>query len=145
MRRWIVAGLGLGLASGVLAAAGGREASMDLRLAIGTDRSVYGPGDSLAVVLTLTNVGADPVLLRFATGQRFDVELQDSAGRSVWRWAEGRMFTHMLGQVRVPAGDSVAYQAAAPAPAAPGRYVVVGRIPAMDRVLEGRAEITVRP
>jgi len=118
---------------------------MDGRLAIRTDRSVYAPGDSLVVVLTLTNPDADTAVLRFATGQRFDVEVEDSAGQGVWRWAEGMMFMQMLGDVRVPPGDSVAYRVAAVAPTAPGRYVVVGRIPAMDRALEARAEITVRP
>jgi hypothetical protein len=141
----MVVGLGFGLASGMLQGAGEREASMDLRLGIRTDRSVYAPGDSLAVILTLTNAGPDTVVLRFATGQRYDVEVRDSAGHPVWRWAEGMMFMQMLGQVRVQAGDSVAYQVAAVAPAEPGRYTVVGRIPATDRALEARAEITVRP
>jgi hypothetical protein len=145
MRRWIVAGLGLGLASGVLAAAGGREASMDVRLAIRTDRTVYAAGDSMVVRLTLTNRDADTALLRFATGQRFDVEVQDSAGRRIWRWAEGMMFMQMLGEIRVPPGDSVDYRVSAVAPAEPGRYAVIGRIPALDRTLEAGAEIAVRP
>jgi hypothetical protein len=129
----------------MLSVAGGREASMDVRLALRADRSVYAPGDSLIVVLTLTNPDADTAVLRFATGQRFDVEVSDSAGQRVWRWAEGMMFMQMLGEVRVPPGDSVFYRVPAVAPAEPGRYAVVGRIPALDRALEARAEITVRP
>jgi hypothetical protein len=145
MRQWMMAGLGLGLASGALCPTANRGDFMDVRLAVRTDRSGYAPGDSLVVVLTLTNPEADTAVFRFATGQRFDVEVRDADGQLVWRWAQGMMFMQMLGAVRVPPGDSVVYRVPAVAPAGPGRYTVVGRIPATDQALEARAEITVRP
>jgi Intracellular proteinase inhibitor len=120
-----------------------RESGMAVRLTVATPRPAYGPGDTIAVDLTLRNPDGPAETLRFATGQRYDVELWDEGDRPLWRWSEGRMFTQMLGQERLGPGDSLTYQVALPAPATPGQYRVVGRIPAMERPLEASVGIRV--
>jgi hypothetical protein len=144
MRAWPMMGLGLVLATGTLPGPAAREDSMDVRLSVRTDRSAYAPEDSMAVELILTNPGTDTTVLRFATGQRYDVEIHDTAGVVLWRWSEGRMFMQMLGQLAVPPGETVSFRVPARAPAQPGRYVLAGRIPVRGSpVLEAQVEILV--
>jgi hypothetical protein len=46
--------------------------------------------------LALTNAGKKNVELAFPDGQTHDFTVIDSAGREVYRWAEGRMFTQSV-------------------------------------------------
>lgn len=121
------------------------ENRMGPRLSVTTDRDGYRVGDTIGVTLTVSNPGPDTAVLSFATGQRYDMALVDAGGRLVWRWSEGMMFVQMLGAERLAPGDSLVYRERAPAPGAPGRYVVEGRVPATEGELVARADVTVTP
>jgi hypothetical protein len=149
MQTFLATGLTAGLVIGVAAGAAARPASrmpeegVEVRLTVSTDRPTYHPGDSVSVGLTVLNPGGPPATLRFATGQRYDVELRDEAARPLRRWSEGRMFTQMMGQERLEPDDSLAYRVTLLAPTTPGRYQVLGRIAALDQVLEASVAIRV--
>lgn len=69
--------------------------------AIGTDALISSfnvgvLGDSVSFTLVVSNGGEDPVVLDFATAQRFDFEVLSSAGAEVWRWSAERAFTQAL-------------------------------------------------
>ena len=51
----------------------------------------------------------------------------DSAGREVWRWSEGRLFTQAMQNRFVGSNDSVIYDEAWKA-AAPGKYTLVAQL-----------------
>jgi len=112
-------------------------------LAVTTDREVYGPGDTIALVLTMRNDDAVVVVLTFATTQRYDVEIRDRSDTMLWRWSDEVMFGQMLGEERIAAGDSLVFAQRCPAPTHSGRYQLIGRIPATDRAFEARTWIRV--
>ncbi|CAN5880469.1 hypothetical protein BH24GEM1_BH24GEM1_09260 [soil metagenome] len=116
---------------------------MDPMVAITTDREVYGPGDTVALVLTLRNDGAAAAVLTFATTQRYDIEIRDLSDTTLWRWSDELVFGQVLGDERIAAGDCLVFADQCPAPSHPGQYQVIGRITAMDRTYEARTRIHV--
>jgi hypothetical protein len=89
------------------------------------------------------NEDAAAAVLTFATTQRYDVEIRDLRDTLLWRWSEGMMFGQVLGEERIAAGDSLGFTERCPAPSRSGRYQIIGRIPAVERVFEARTRIQV--
>ena len=52
--------------------------------------------DKLRFALHVTNNTGKMLELQFPDGQTHDFTVQDFAGREVWRWSEGRMFTSAM-------------------------------------------------
>lgn len=98
--------------------------------------------DVTAVRLSFTvrNDGSEPVTLRFRTGQRaeFTAHVADG-GDPVWRHAEGRAFTQVLGSETLEPGESATYEGTWSDPPA-GTYRVVGELAAERH--EATAETT---
>lgn len=78
--------------------------------------------------LHATNTSDAPVVLEFASGQRFDFIVRDAGGSEVWRWSEDRMFTQALGQESIPPGETVTFDGTWPTQGRTGTYEAVGRI-----------------
>ena len=72
----------------------------EARLAVGvrTDREVYAPEDSMVVGYYLTNISDEPVTLKFASGQRYDLAVI-GPDDEIWRWSSERLFDQAFGQV----------------------------------------------
>lgn len=51
--------------------------------------------DSVRFTLQVTNSSAEPVTLRFSSGQSYDFSVRDGA-TEVWRWSGDMMFTQAL-------------------------------------------------
>lgn len=108
--------------------------------------------DEVALTLTVSNDGDEPVTLRFRTGQRADfaayaVEKTGEADASgppdpVWQHGAGRMFTQVLGSETLAADESVTYEAAWSDPCA-GIYRIVGMLTAEDSDVEAVANIDI--
>jgi hypothetical protein len=112
------------------------------------------PGIDLA--LTVANEGAEPVTLRFRTGQRADFAAYDAADRDdardgprddpeadpVWRHGEGRLFTQALGSETLEPGASATYEGTWTEPP-PGAFLVVGSLTAEAHDASAVAEVTV--
>src|SRR5690606_7162978 len=53
-------------------------------------------GDVVRFALTLTNESGRRLELNFPDGYTHDVTVLDAAGREVWRWSRGRLFTQAM-------------------------------------------------
>ncbi len=69
------------------------------------------------LALTVTNRGADPVTIRFRSGQRGEFVAygldDETAGsdRACWRYGDGKLFTQAIGEERIEPGSSATYEA----------------------------------
>ena len=66
-------------------------------------------GAEVGVTLQVANTAGKLVELDFADGQTHDVAILDAAGREVWRWSEGRLFTTAVQTKLLGADESTAY------------------------------------
>lgn len=98
--------------------------------------------DDVRFDFRVTNVGRTAAEVSFADGQTHDVAVVDEAGREVWRWSEGRLFTQSMQQHVVRAGDAVAYEATWERPA-PGRYTAVATLVSADFPVTHRVRFVV--
>lgn len=83
--------------------------------------------DGVEFALAVANPGKHRVELSFPDGRTKDFLVYDAAGREVWRWSRGRLFTQTMQNKLLAAGDSVVYTERWAAPA-PGRYMVVAQL-----------------
>lgn len=116
----------------------------DLAVAVTTDKETYAAGEPIALTLRIRNPTGAPVLLRFATGQRYDFVIQSASGDERWRWAAGRMFTQALGEQTIPPAWEIDYNERFVDRLAAGRYRVRGYVTAVGDTLEATAEVVVR-
>ena len=77
--------------------------------------------------LAVENPGKHRVELSFPDGRTKEFVVYDAAGREVWRWSRGRLFTQNMQTKMLASGDSVVYAERWAAPA-PGRYTVVAQL-----------------
>ena len=94
--------------------------------------------------LRVTNNTPSRLELLFPSGQTHDFVVVDSAGREVWRWSEGRMFTQVLLNRIVDSYGTLAIDASWQSSLPPGRYVAVASLLSENRPLEERVEFEVR-
>lgn len=84
------------------------------------------------------------VELTFPTGQTHDFVILDSAGREVWRWGSGRMFTQTLRNKLLGGGEVLEMEETMnrkPLPA--GRYTAKGFLTSANYPLVQEASFTV--
>ncbi len=90
-------------------------------------------------VLHLTNPTTQPLVLEFASAQRYDFEVRTPAGQTVWRWSTDQVFAQMLGQETIASGASRDYSATWQPGEHKGMFVAVGRVTASNRAIEQHA------
>lgn len=104
--------------------------------------------DGLELAFRVTNNAARKQELRFPSGQTHDFVVVDSAGREVWRWSEGRMFTQSLQNRILESNASLTWQArwrpAGGIGLPSGRYVAIASLLSENKPLEQRVEFAVR-
>ncbi len=115
-----------------------------LHVSLETDQVEYRPGQALRFRLRVVNPTAAAVTLRFNTGQRFDVTVEDRNGAVIWRWAEGKLFTQALGQETVGPGESLSYTAIFKGQLAPATYRARGDIVCAEGPLSATTTVTVK-
>lgn len=121
-----------------------RRQEQELNATLALERATYPAGAPVSMTLRVENPTADPVTLRFSDGQRFDFVIREAGGdEPLWRWSSGRFFTQALGEEVVPPGDSLVYEATMEEGLEPGRYAVVGVVPARERTLRDSADVEV--
>lgn len=98
---------------------------------------------SVRFTLNVKNASRKHVELRFPNGQVSDFAVLDSAGREVWRWSSGRMFTQGVQNKLLGSGQSVEADAAWNAGAKPGHYTVVATLNSANYPAEQRSEFLV--
>src|SRR3989304_9098443 len=85
-----------------------------LKVTLAADQPAYAPGEPITFTLRIVNATAKPIRLTFRTAQRFDLSMEASQGREVWRSSAGGLFAQVLGPetLGAPGGDLVAPGAA---------------------------------
>jgi hypothetical protein len=85
--------------------------------------------------LHVANRAEKNVELMFPSGQTHDFVVRDSAGREVWRWSEGRMFTQALQSKAISGGDEATYEEAWSAGTRAGRFTVEATLRSTNHVV----------
>lgn len=98
----------------------------------------------MRLALHVRNTGKKRVELTFPTGQTHDFVILDTAGREVWRWGTGRMFTQALRNKLLAAGASLELEEEiGRVSLAPGRYTVRALLTSQNYPLVQEAEFRV--
>ena len=93
-------------------------------------------------VLHVTNTSARPVTLEFPTSQRYDFIVQDGSAE-VWRWSGGQMFSQLVSQETLKAGETRDFSAKWDSETRSGRFSVLARLTASNRSIEQRADFEI--
>jgi len=103
--------------------------------------AVVAPGASLTLILTAKNEGKAAEVLRFRNGGRVDMQLITSAGKVIFQWSKGMMFTMALAAERLEPGVSKEWTVIAQLPAdlPTGQYTV--RLWSMASGLENSSSV----
>ena len=99
-------------------------------------------GSTVEFALGVTNAADHRVELRFPSGQTHDLAVLDAAGREVWRWSEGRMFTQAV-QTKLLGADEQASWGESWRPTGSGTYTVVATLTSDNFPVELRQGFTV--
>jgi hypothetical protein len=99
---------------------------------------------ALRFVFDLTNAGKKHVELAFPNGQQYDFAVQDSAGREVYRWGAGRMFTQSVQNKLIDGGKTLRFTERAETTLPQGRYVAIATLRSTNFPMTQRSEFAVR-
>jgi hypothetical protein len=140
----IVIALALGLRSHSSEAA----ASAGSTIALNADSSIVSSlnltvGQRVAFELTVTNNTRKRIEIRFPNGKTHDFVVLDAAGREVWRWSEGKMFTQVLQNKSVEPGQSITFSESWKNPDASGTFTAVALLWSRNYPIEQRALLVI--
>jgi len=99
-------------------------------------------GGGVRFALRVTNVAEKRLELTFPSGQTHEIVVFDTAGRPVWRWSEGRLFTQALQNRVVGSNDSVTYEERWSPQGLHGTFTAVATLRAANFPVEQRTEFT---
>jgi hypothetical protein len=91
----------------------------------------------------ITNSSGKALELTFPTGQTHDFAVLDSAGREVWRWSAGRLFTQALRNRVLDAGETATYDVRWDTGARRGTFTAVATLKSDSHPVESRVEFSV--
>lgn len=99
--------------------------------------------DGVRFAFHVTNAGGGKVEMNFPSGQTHDVVVIDAAGREVWRWSQGRMFTQLVQNKILRNADTLSFDEMwKDAPR--GQYTAVARLASANFPIEQRTSFIVR-
>ena len=99
-------------------------------------------GNGVEFEFAVHNGGDDPVEMRFADAQTFDVVVERDDGEEVWRFSEGMMFAQMLQEETLSPGETETFEAVWDEPD-PGEYHARGTLTATNADCSAEASFTV--
>lgn len=101
-------------------------------------------GHSVRFALHIVNTGDKSVQIDFPNGQSHDFVVLDSLGRTVWRWAHGRIFTQPTQIKYLGGGEGFEVAGNWNDPPAPGKYTAVATLKSSNVPVGERVAFTVR-
>lgn len=101
-------------------------------------------GSEVHFALAVVNASDKRLEVKFPDGHTRDFAVYDAAGHELWRASRGRLYTQLVQNALLAAGDSVVYEADWRAPA-PGRYAVVAELRSSNHPVLRRGEFVVTP
>src|SRR5690242_12578823 len=117
-----------------------KDSALDAQLYVRASES------PMRLALHVVNTTKKRVEVTFPTGQTHDFVILDTAGREVWRWGNGRMFTQALRNKLLNAGSTLELEEALGSlKLAPGRYVARGTLTSENYPLVQETEFTIPP
>jgi glycine/D-amino acid oxidase-like deaminating enzyme len=99
---------------------------------------------ALRFALNLTNEGKKHVELSFPNGQQYEFSVIDSAGREVYRWGQGRMFTQSVQNKLIDGGKTMNIDEVAETTLPHGKYVAVATLRSSNFPMEQRSAFELR-
>ncbi|WLR42924.1 BsuPI-related putative proteinase inhibitor [Bacillus carboniphilus] len=60
--------------------------------------------------MKLTNNTSAEQIVKFNSGQSYDIVVRDSTGKEVYRYSKGRMFTQALREITIASGDTKTWE-----------------------------------
>jgi hypothetical protein len=98
----------------------------------------------LHFALNVSNPGKKGVELTFPSGQEYEFTVKDSAGREVFRWGKGRMFTQSLQNEMIGGGETMRFEEHATASLPAGSYVALATLRSSNYPVQERVEFELR-
>ena len=99
-------------------------------------------GEQVRFSFQVANPGTRRLEVKFSDGQTHDIVVLDSAGKELWRWADGRMFTEARQYRSLSGGDSLLLEDGWDRPSARGKLVAVATLKSTNYPIEHRVEFT---
>jgi len=99
---------------------------------------------SIRFALDVSNPTKKDVELTFPDGQTHDFIVLDSAGREVYRWGEGRMFTQSVQNRTIDGGETMHIVERADLDLPAGNYVAVAKLRSTNFPVQERAPFEVK-
>ena len=138
--------MALGLLSIWQASATARSPGLaGLGLVLRADKeTTYGQGEPIKLTLHVTNRGTEPATLHFLSAQRYDVAVKNLEGQEIRRWSNGQMFAQVMGEETLQPGRRArTHRITVRERFSPGRYTVIGMIPAQEELLSESITISI--
>ena len=98
--------------------------------------------DGVAFAFHVTNSSDRTLELSFPSGQTHDFAVVDSAGRTIWRWSDGRMFTQALRNKVLDSGETTTFDGRWDAAGRRGTFTAVATLKSENHPVETRVEFT---
>lgn len=98
--------------------------------------------DRVTFAMRVTNNAAKRVELTFPNGHTHEIVVLDDAGKEVWRWSEGRIFTQALQNKILETSETLSYEASWSPASAHGAFVAVASLRSENHPLEQRVAFT---
>ncbi|MFN8665785.1 MAG: BsuPI-related putative proteinase inhibitor [Gemmatimonadaceae bacterium] len=98
--------------------------------------------DAVSFAFHVTNNATKRLELTFPNGLTHDLVILDDAGREVWRWSEGRMFTQTLQNHVLETNETVSYAAEWSPAEHHGAFTAVARLNSENYPVEQRVRFT---
>jgi hypothetical protein len=99
-------------------------------------------GEEVRFSFNVVNAGTRRLEVKFPSGQTHDIVVLDSAGKELWRWAEGRMFTEARQYRAIAGGDSLLLEEGWEDAPAKGKLIAVATLMSTNYPIEHRVEFT---
>ncbi|MBL8982759.1 MAG: hypothetical protein JNL26_11285 [Gemmatimonadetes bacterium] len=99
-------------------------------------------GQEVVLALHVRNEAAKKVEVAFPSGLTHDFEVQDSVGRVMWRWSEGRLFTQAMQNRVLEQDESLSYEADWTPRDLHGEFVAVVTLKSSSHPIEHRTKFT---
>lgn len=98
--------------------------------------------DGVSLAFHVANRGSRKVELDFPSGLTHDFEVQDTTGRTLWRWSEGRLFTQSMQNRVLDRDESVTWEADWSPTTPSGVYVAVVSLKSSSHPIEQRVRFS---
>ncbi len=110
------------------------DAKIDTRLNVSVAKN------DVRLALDVRNTGGRHAELTFPSGQSYEFIVVDSAGKEVWRWSHGRMFTQGITNKQLGAGEAMQIGETWKEGAKPGRYTAIATLKSSNFPVEQRVD-----